>query len=135
MIATRLRRTNMSEGQPPTQWTHKQWQFIPNTEQQRNIITTKRENGAEKRAAMPNMTHTNTAQMRRVKIAETNCVEKGILIEQTENVRTYYKKLDHTVGVCSGEFTDYIYAEWHDGGPVHGRPISVKALEIMQVKL
>lgn len=44
-------------------------------------------------------------------------------------------KADKIVGVCSGEETQYIFAEWRSDGLVHGRPISVKRLREMGVSV
>lgn len=70
-----------------------------------------------------------------VEQAELDCVDNGVCLKFTKNVRKFYRKLDHVVGACSGEETNYIYAEWHMSGAIHGRPISEKLLKQYGVKL
>lgn len=60
---------------------------------------------------------------------ELGCVEHGKLLSDTGKRRTYYRKMDHTVGVCSGEPTEYVFAEWLMSGEIHGRPISKSLLQ------
>jgi hypothetical protein len=59
---------------------------------------------------------------------EMDCVEQGIRIDGDVNVRRFYRHMGHVVGVCSGEFTEYVYAEWCVSGEIHGRPVSEKKL-------
>jgi hypothetical protein len=64
-----------------------------------------------------------------VRQLELKCFRKGILIEPRG---ARYMHLGHIVGVCSGEETEYVFAECSSGF-VHGRPISTIALKKMGV--
>jgi hypothetical protein len=70
-----------------------------------------------------------------VRELEERCVDTGILISDFGIKRTYYLKTDHVIGVCRGELTSYVFAEWHQCGDIHGRPISEAALRNLGVKL
>jgi hypothetical protein len=70
-----------------------------------------------------------------VSAIEIKCVAEGIPIKQRPNKWTFYLKLDCIVGVCCGEETEYVYAEWRQDGGIHGRPISEKALREKKVRL
>lgn len=59
---------------------------------------------------------------------EMECVKHGILIKDLGHKKTFYRKMDHVVGACSGDTTCYVFAEITSGF-VHGRPISEKALK------
>jgi hypothetical protein len=61
------------------------------------------------------------------------CINTGTKISDTGKRRTYYLLLNHDVGACSGEFTRYVFAEWHVSGAIHGRPISLAALQRMGI--
>jgi hypothetical protein len=66
---------------------------------------------------------------------EMDCVEaareedRGTPISDRCHKRTYYRKMGKVIGACSGEKTEYIYVEYHNTGPVHGRPMCKKLLE------
>jgi hypothetical protein len=70
-----------------------------------------------------------------VRDLEMQCVEQGTLIRETANKRTYYMRTDVMVGVCCGDETPFVFAEWHDSGIIHGRPISERALRKLGVRL
>lgn len=70
-----------------------------------------------------------------VSAIELLCVERGDVIKQRPNKWTFYLKLNVVVGVCCGQETEYVYAEWRQDGGIHGRPISVKALREKKVKV
>ncbi|MGH7139185.1 MAG: hypothetical protein ACREHD_25860 [Pirellulales bacterium] len=70
-----------------------------------------------------------------VRDLEMRCVDEGTLIRETAHKRTYFMHTDTVVGVCCGDETTFVFAEWHDSGIVHGRPISVRALKRFGVKL
>jgi hypothetical protein len=53
----------------------------------------------------------------------------GTPIRSVCHKRTFYRKMGGTVGACNGEFTEYIYVEYHNSGLVHGWPISESELE------
>jgi len=63
---------------------------------------------------------------------EMRCWEEGILIERTG--KKYMHVVGQIVGVCSGEVTEYVFAECASGF-VHGRPISTTALKGMGVDI
>lgn len=64
-----------------------------------------------------------------VETLEVSCVEDGIMINETKNIRRFYLEMDHIVGACSGELTPYVYAQWEIDGSIHGRPISPTELK------
>lgn len=70
-----------------------------------------------------------------VRALEMECVERGTLVREAPNKRTYFMPTDRVIGVCCGEETSFIFAEWHDSGIIHGRPISKTALRKLGVKL
>lgn len=74
-----------------------------------------------------------------VRDLEIRCVNEGVaILGQSNKIRCFYMKRDDlgTVGACMGEYTDYVYAEWHmSGGAIHGRPISKKALRLKGIKI
>jgi hypothetical protein len=68
-----------------------------------------------------------------VRALELLCVHEGNLISATDHKRTYYLDLQVRrpgviVGVCNGEPTTIVFAEWHVSGDIHGRPISTDVL-------
>jgi hypothetical protein len=69
-----------------------------------------------------------------VRELEFRCVDQGIMIVDEEHLKKFYMDVGRVVGVCSGEETTFVLAEWCSG-EVHGRPISKKALLRMGVKL
>ncbi len=65
---------------------------------------------------------------------EVRCVNDGTPICMGETKWTFYLNVYRVVGVCCGQETDYVFAEWNlSGGAIHGRPISKKALRAMGV--
>lgn len=59
---------------------------------------------------------------------ELRCVVEGTVIRETHNKRTAYMKLTDVVGACSGEDTNYCFAECTSGF-YHGRPICERELK------
>lgn len=70
-----------------------------------------------------------------VRDLEMRCVELGTLLRETTNKRTYFMRTDIVVGVCCGDETPYVFAEWHESGSIHGQPISERALKKLGAKL
>lgn len=70
-----------------------------------------------------------------VRELEMRCIDEGTPIRETAHKRTYFMRTSIVVGVCCGAETTFVFAEWHDSGMVHGRPISERALERLGVKL
>lgn len=70
-----------------------------------------------------------------VRDLELRCIEEGTLIRETGNKRTYFMLTEMIVGVCHGDEATYVFAEWHDSGMIHGRPISERALKRLGVRL
>ena len=66
---------------------------------------------------------------------ELRCVAEGEIIYRSDKKFTFYLNAHHTVGVCSGFETTYVFAEWLFFGCIHGRPISEMALRKMGVRL
>jgi len=66
---------------------------------------------------------------------ELRCIETGEPIKTTGRKRTFYLNCFQTVGVCSGEHTEYVFAEWLEAGEYHGRPISITALRNKGVRV
>ena len=62
---------------------------------------------------------------------EMRCHRTGVLIEFRE---AHYLYVGLVVGVCSGDETEYVFAECSSGF-VHGRPISITALKKMGVEV
>jgi hypothetical protein len=69
-----------------------------------------------------------------VKSIELRCVDHGTPIHRSPVKWTFYLKENNIVGVCCGERTNFVFAEWHSTGIVHGRPISRKALRLLGVR-
>jgi hypothetical protein len=55
---------------------------------------------------------------------EIKCVKEGVCFCERPNMRYYYLKLGFIVGASDGGETEYICAEYHISGAVHGRPIT-----------
>ena len=73
-----------------------------------------------------------------VRELELACIEHGTLIKEVPDLkRTYYMKdqQNRVIGACSGQYTAFVFAEWHRVGYIHGRPISRTALEKLGVTL
>ena len=74
-----------------------------------------------------------------VRAIELRCLNEGIEIASLSTVkRMFYmerRDLGDYVGVCSGELTFYVFAEWHRSGAIHGRPISSTALHQKGVRI
>ena len=70
-----------------------------------------------------------------VRDLELECVEGGTLIRDASNKRTYFMRTEMIIGVCCGEETAFVFAEWHGSGVIHGRPISQTALRKLGVKI
>jgi hypothetical protein len=68
---------------------------------------------------------------------ELLCIDEGEAYTDVGEVQKFYMKVDRIIGACSGELTDYIFAQWDGGkgGLIHGRPISVKRLREMGVSV
>ena len=68
---------------------------------------------------------------------EMHCIDEGVMFRDHGEVKRFYLKSGRIVGACSGELTEYVYAEWDSGsgGLVHGRPISIRRLREMQVSI
>lgn len=66
---------------------------------------------------------------------EMRCIREGQLIGGDEHVRHYYMRMDHVVGMCSGDVTDCVYVEWSSDGSIHGRPISEHLLRLKGVRI
>jgi len=49
-------------------------------------------------------------------------------------VQLFYREYDFVVGAGKGEETYYVYAEWHQDGAVHGRPIMLAELSTKGLK-
>ena len=68
-----------------------------------------------------------------VRDLELRCIDEGIEIPSSSKVkRMFYmerRDLGDYIGVCSGELTYFVIAEWHRSGAIHGRPISPTALQ------
>ena len=79
----------------------------------------------------PHLFGTDQAVMR----IELLCVETGTQIRDSGNRETKYLRLPGViVGVCSGEYTEYVFAECTSGF-YHGRPISAAALRRLGVEV
>lgn len=60
---------------------------------------------------------------------EMQCVAQGTELPKSHPTRRmFYRKYDFVVGASKGEETQYVYAEWHQNGAVHGRPITLAEL-------
>ena len=71
----------------------------------------------------PNLTDEEVAVM------ELECVQgQGRLIRGRCHKRTYFRKMDRTIGASAGEFTPYIFVEYVNSGLVHGWPITWEQL-------
>jgi len=66
---------------------------------------------------------------------EMHCIDEGMVIKERADIARFYFDAGEIIGVCSGEETRYVYAEWTGppNGEVHGRPVSVKQLRIWGV--
>jgi len=65
------------------------------------------------------------------------CIDEGEVYTDVGEVQKFYMNVGRIIGACSGELTQYIFAQWDGGkgGLIHGRPISVKRLRQMQVAI
>lgn len=73
----------------------------------------------------PYLYHSNP----QIETLERRCIETGIVISDTGNFASCYLLVaGGPVGACSGEFTNYVYAEMY-GGTYHGYPISPSLLK------
>lgn len=60
-----------------------------------------------------------------VRTMEISCVKgEGTLVRDRPHKRSYYRHVGRRIGASSGEFTEYIYVEYHNSGSVHGYPIT-----------
>ena len=59
---------------------------------------------------------------------ERMCIEHGTVVFENKNSRKCYMVRTGVVGMCSGERTNIVYAEWARNVGLHGRPISPAAL-------
>jgi hypothetical protein len=68
---------------------------------------------------------------------EMLCIDEGEAYVDVGDVQKFYMDVGRTIGACSGELTQYIFAQWDrgKGGLVHGRPISIRRLREMQVSI
>ena len=60
----------------------------------------------------------------RIEELEMRCIRLGQQIGQHSAIRDYWIELAEVVGASKGKETRYVFAEWHQTGPVHGRPIT-----------
>jgi hypothetical protein len=67
---------------------------------------------------------------------EFQCIDEGEVYIDHAKIKKFYMKRNGIVGACSGQLTEYVFAEWHAAdGSVHGRPISISRLREMGVDL
>jgi hypothetical protein len=60
---------------------------------------------------------------------ELDCIQgQGHLISDRCHKKTYYRKMDRTIGASAGESTPYIFVEYVNSGLVHGWPITWEQL-------
>lgn len=71
-----------------------------------------------------------------IETLERRCIAEGTLISESRSGhrRTYFLDAKVQVGVCSGEFTTFVFTEI-TSGEFHGRPISKTALAELGVRL
>ena len=60
---------------------------------------------------------------------ERACIVQGTVIFENENSRKCYMVKTDVVGMCSGEMTKIVYAEWTRSVGIHGRPMSSRVLK------
>jgi hypothetical protein len=78
----------------------------------------------------PNLVGSDAA----VEAVEWACISTGIVIRETANKVTKYLHLPGiAVGACSGEYTEYVFAE-ATSGFFHGRPICMRELRRLGAK-
>ena len=77
-----------------------------------------------------------------VRDIEIACVRDGIKIRDTASIRKFYMDARRflgddsvIVGVCCGQRTPFVFAEWGASGNIHGRPISTIALKHFRVSV
>jgi hypothetical protein len=68
---------------------------------------------------------------------EILCIDEGEPYVDSGQVQKFYLHLGRTIGFCSGEAAEYIFAQWDAGagGLIHGRPISARRLREMQIAI
>lgn len=64
---------------------------------------------------------------------ELDCIRDGTVIRSSAIKKTFYMLMPNIVGLCCGTLTRYVFAEWHQTGAVHGRPICPASLAKMGV--
>jgi hypothetical protein len=70
-----------------------------------------------------------------VRVLEEGCIDEGTVYRDSPHIKKFYINAGRVVGACSGELTTYVFAEWHNTGSFHGRPISIKRLREMGVNV
>jgi hypothetical protein len=62
---------------------------------------------------------------------EMECVIHGTELPRGHPTRRmFYRQYGFIVGASNGEETQFVYAEWHQNGAVHGRPITLAELHM-----
>lgn len=64
----------------------------------------------------------------RIEQLEMLCVRQGQLYGRRSVIRDFWLRFEFVVGASKGKETNYVTAEWHQSGPVHGRPITAEEL-------
>ncbi len=59
---------------------------------------------------------------------EWGCIRPEHFIRTRAAVRMYYRDLGRVIGASDGQETTFIYVEYGQAGPVHGRPITKQEL-------
>ena len=59
----------------------------------------------------------------------------GHVLKYYMDARVFFADQAIIVGVCRGYETPFIFAEWHETGAIHGRPISKAALYDLGIRL
>ena|SRR3990172_13222254 len=78
-----------------------------------------------------NVAHYKDGLPQTIEKIEMECVKKGDELPRDHpTTRRFWRKLEFVVGASKGEQTQFVYAEWHKAGGVHGRPITEAELKI-----
>ncbi|MBW3541557.1 MAG: hypothetical protein KY476_14915 [Planctomycetes bacterium] len=95
----------------------------PRPELWREIIQRTGDKGVPARYS-PDLSLTEIEQM------EMACVlGAGIEFDSPEaHVRYFFQEFENSIGASAGSLVEHIYVEYHQSGPVHGRPISIEEL-------